>query len=241
MTLYYNGTTEYFSKQHLPYAVLAITVLLVFTLLPILLLCLYPCRCFQQFLNNCQMRRQTLHMFMDAFQGCYKDGTNGTWDCRYFAAIYLITRIAVHLSLIFSSVSFTNSVLIAALAIVALILSAFHPYKERFYNYLDVFFVLCTMVYISSVWFLQGSVTHFTEYSDTVILTILAPIPIVYPLCLVFYHIWKKSRRLQRVTEWIRVFLSRSQKHRDWAESLPRRVTLNEASGLLRRERQHKP
>ena len=97
------------------------------------------------------------------------------------------------------------------------------------------------MVYISSVWFLQGSVTHFTEYSDTVILTILAPIPVVYPLCLVFYHIWKKSRRLQRVTEWIRVFLSRSQKHRDWAESLPRRVTLNEASGLLRRERQHKP
>ena len=50
--LYYDGTVEYLGRTHLPYAVLAISVLLVFTLLPILLLCLYPCRCFQRFLNN---------------------------------------------------------------------------------------------------------------------------------------------------------------------------------------------
>ena len=239
--LYYNGTTKYFSKEHLPYAVLAITVLLVFTFLPILLLCLYPCRCFQQLLNSCHMRSQALHMFMDAFQGCYKDGTNGTRDCRYFAAIYLITRIAVHLSLVYSSVSFTNSVLITSLAIVALILSVFHPYKERFYNQLDIFFVLLIVVYISSMWVLQGSVILFAEYTDRIILWVVAPIPTLYPTCLILYHIWRKSRRLQRVTEWIRAFLPKSQKHRDWTESLPRRVTLNEASGLLRRERQHKP
>ena len=141
------------------FVVLAITVLVVFTLLPILLLCLYPCRCFQQLLNSCHMRSQALHKFMVAFQGCYKDGTNGTRDCRYFAAIYLITQIAVHLSLVYSSVSFTNSVLITSLAIVALILSVFHPHKKRFYNQLDVFFVLLTMVFISSMWVLQGSVT----------------------------------------------------------------------------------
>ena len=57
--LYYSGTIKYLSNEHLPYAVLAIVVLLVFTLLPILLLCLYPCHCFQQFLNRCQMRSQT--------------------------------------------------------------------------------------------------------------------------------------------------------------------------------------
>ena len=47
--LYYDGSVEYFGADHLPYAVLAITVLLVFTVLPILLLCLYPCRWFQKF------------------------------------------------------------------------------------------------------------------------------------------------------------------------------------------------
>ena len=234
--LYFSGTIKYFSNEHLPYAILAIVVLLVFTLLPILLLCLYPCRCFQQFLNRCQMRSQALHMFMDAFQGCYKNGTNGTRDCRYFAAIYLITRIAVHLSLVLSSVSFTNSVLITALAIVVLILSGFHPYKERFYNQLDIFFVVCTMAYISSLWTLQGSATLFTEYSDRLILEMLTPVPIIYPLCLVLYHTWRKSRRLQRVTEWFRAFLPRSQ-DRCWADSLPRRVILDEASGLLNQER----
>ena len=85
--LYYNGTVNYCSKEHLPYAVLAITVLLVFILLPILLLCVYPCRCFQRLLNRCHFWSQALHMFMDAFQGCFKDGTNGTRDCCYLPAI----------------------------------------------------------------------------------------------------------------------------------------------------------
>jgi len=39
--LYYDGSVEYFSKEHLPYAILAIIVLLVFTIIPIALLCLY--------------------------------------------------------------------------------------------------------------------------------------------------------------------------------------------------------
>ena len=79
--LYYDESVDYFGTDHLPYAVLAMTVLLVFTVLPILLLCLYPCRCFQKFLNSCHLRSQALHIFMDAFQGCYKDGTSGTRDC----------------------------------------------------------------------------------------------------------------------------------------------------------------
>jgi len=39
------------------------------------------------------MRWHALHIFIDSFQGCYKDGTNGTRDCRYFAGVYLTTRL----------------------------------------------------------------------------------------------------------------------------------------------------
>ena len=133
--LYYNGTVKYFSKEHLPYAIPAITVLLVFIFLPILLLCLYPCRCFQRLLNRCNFRCQALHMFMDAFQGCYKNGTNGTRDCRYFAALYLISRVAVHTSLAYSSVSFTNSFSAAVLAVLVFLLSYFHSYKKQVHNH----------------------------------------------------------------------------------------------------------
>ena len=84
--LYYDATIEYFGEEHLPYGVLAVFVMLVFILFPLLLLLLYPMRCFQQYLGCCGVRWHALPIFIDAFQGCYKDGTNGNQDCRYFAA-----------------------------------------------------------------------------------------------------------------------------------------------------------
>ena len=86
--LYYNASIEYFSKEHLPFAVPALCVLLVFVIFPLLLLLLYPMRSFQRCLGYCtRIRWQFLHTFADAFQGCYKNGTNGTRDYRYFARL----------------------------------------------------------------------------------------------------------------------------------------------------------
>ena len=51
---YYNASLEYFGREHLPYAFLAIFMFATFNLAPFLLLCLYPCRCFQSCLNCCR-------------------------------------------------------------------------------------------------------------------------------------------------------------------------------------------
>ena len=90
--VYYNGSLEYFGRDHLPYAVLAIFMFTTFNLMPLLLLCLYPCRCFQSCLNCCRLNSQVLRTFIDAFQGCYKFEP---YDCRYWATFYLFLRIAV--------------------------------------------------------------------------------------------------------------------------------------------------
>ena len=219
--LYYDGTVEYLSKEHLPYAILSTTVLTVFILFPILLLCLYPCRCFQTFLNNCHINSQALRVFMDAFQGCFKDGTNGTRDCRYFSAVYLILRIAVNLSLILSFVYFTSSVVTAVLVIVILLHSLIHPYKKKLYNQLDIFFFVSLTLSVSSAWIIQERSTGFTETADRVILLLYAPMPIIYPLCLLLYHIWKKSKRLRAATEWIRAFFSRSNSYQYLEQFIP--------------------
>jgi len=50
--------------------------MLVFTPFPILLLLLYPVHFFQQCPDCCRVRWHALPI--DAFQGCYKVGTNGT-------------------------------------------------------------------------------------------------------------------------------------------------------------------
>ena len=65
--LLFDGSVEYFGPEHLPFGILALAVLLVFNILPLVLLCLYPCRCFQRCLNYCRIRGETLHIFMDAF------------------------------------------------------------------------------------------------------------------------------------------------------------------------------
>jgi len=196
--------------------------LLVFTLLPILLLCLYPCHCFQRFLNSCHLRRQSLHMFMEVFQGCYKDGTSGTRDCRYFAALYLIIRVVVHLSLVFLSFSFNTSVLNALFAVMILLLFGFHPYKKKFSNHLilDIIFILSIGLCVSSAFIQRDYNNHLKEVIDRVIVLIIALISVVYPPCYLLYHIWTKSSSIQSATRWIRVFLTRPATRQQFEESL---------------------
>ena len=138
--LFYDGSLEYFGKDHLPYGVLALVVLVVFGIFPLLLLCLYPCRCFQRCLNCCRLRSQLLHIFMDAFQGHYKDGTNGTRDCRWFSALYLIVRLSF--LIVFSTVytsRFRLSTYLSILLLLLLLTAIFQPYKSPIDNNIDIF------------------------------------------------------------------------------------------------------
>jgi hypothetical protein len=81
------------SRTSCPYAILAIVVLCALVILPITILALYPFAFFQKFLNLFPVRWYVLHTFVDAFQGCYKDGTEpGTRDFRWFSAVYLSFR-----------------------------------------------------------------------------------------------------------------------------------------------------
>ena len=45
---YYNASISFFGTQHLPYAVCALLISLIFNFCPILLLCVYPCEPFSQ-------------------------------------------------------------------------------------------------------------------------------------------------------------------------------------------------
>ena len=140
--VYYDGNVAYFRRNHYLYAILAIAILIIFIFLPIFLLCLYPCRCFQRFLNRHSLRSQILHTFVEIFQGNFKDGTNGTRDCRYFAAFYLIVRIVGYMSLGFDLVSLGFITTLAILLIITFLVSACQPYKKRLYNAIDIFFTL---------------------------------------------------------------------------------------------------
>ena len=85
--VYADPSVEYFSTEHAPYVVLAIIMLLAFNILPLLLLCIYPCRCFQKILSHFRLHPRILHTLMDAFRGSYKLRPNRLLS---FSAIYLM-------------------------------------------------------------------------------------------------------------------------------------------------------
>ena len=152
------GDIPYFGSQHLPYACLALFFLLTFTLLPMFLLFLYPCSWFQVCLNRTGLSCQSLHIFMDSFQGHYKNGTDGTLDLRFFSGTYLLIRGLVYVSTALayqiSSYGYTTIFLIGFTAIVALA----RPFKKFKYNFSDVFFLsIITMLFVCLITFTFSS------------------------------------------------------------------------------------
>ena len=79
--VFYDASYRYFSKDHLPYALMCIGLFLGFDRFPLILLLVYPMSCFPK--RCCGANNYALRIFVDAFQGHYKDGIEpGTWDCR---------------------------------------------------------------------------------------------------------------------------------------------------------------
>ena len=198
IALYYEGSLTFFGKTHLPYAILAITVLSVFIILPILLLCLYPCPCFQRALNRFHCNSAVLHFFMNSFQGCFKNGTTGTKDCRWFSAVYLLLRLALHIGFIVCNNFFSTFVLTVVLLGMIVLLAIVQPYKEKRYTKVDIIFITILCLALNSAWELHGKSAHsLSSYVDEMYL-LLAPVVILYPLWLLISYVLQISRSLRK-------------------------------------------
>ena len=137
--VYYNGSLEYFGRDHLPYALLAVFMFIAFNLVPFLLLCLYPCRCFQSCLNCCRLNSQVLRTFMDAFQGCYKFEP---YDYRHFSGFYLFLRVAILvIFLVTESIYVVVNSGMAIMPAIAFLLIV-KPYAQSIYNTIDTIILM---------------------------------------------------------------------------------------------------
>ena len=153
---YYDGRVDMTSKGYIPILVLALFMLLLFNVLPLVLLALYPFKFFQRLLDFCISRncRLVIQIYMDSFHGCYEDTIH---DYRHFATLYLAVRF---LNLLMSSI-FNYTLYLPAVALVfvfALALVAkFQPYKNRRNNTVDIILLLVIIVPVIS------SSMHFAE------------------------------------------------------------------------------
>lgn len=123
-------------------SITAISIIIIFAVLPLLLLILYPTSLFQKALRRCTFRaKHALVMFVDTYQGCLKDGSDGTRDYRIVSTLYLILRISL-LSLYTSeSAAVRDGVAFIIYALLfnaaAIFILKFQPYKEQSMNTLE--------------------------------------------------------------------------------------------------------
>ena len=132
LRLFYTPSVEYFGNDHLPYAILAITLLTVFVIIPTVALFFYPFQFFQKFLSLFPFNWHFLRAFVDSYQGCYKDGTEpGTIDCRWLSTIVLIIRPILFL-IYASTLSITFYVYATIILVIfAILLINFQPFKMK--------------------------------------------------------------------------------------------------------------
>ena len=187
---YYDGTVEYLGPVHLPYAIIACITLLIFVLFPVLLMIAYQFKCFHRLVDYWHLGRtyNSLKIFMDAFQGDYKDGCDDTRDCRYFPIIYFILQMAL-VAVYVCTLSVFYYPLATILSLTGVLyIAVVQPYKLINYNTLDIFLLVNLAGVYVLVLFLDVSCFGFIAGSSQVLAAVLVMLPFV---CTVGYWLYR--------------------------------------------------
>ena len=196
--LYYDASYEYFGRKHLPYGLVALVIFICFNILPFLLLLLYPMTWFQRCLNHFKLSHLALHTFVDAFSGCYKDGTEPeTRDYRYFAAFFLLLRILLYIAYEATLNIYFYGLCALLLGIYAIAVIIAKPYKPRYnkFNTLTpVILIIMAMIVVSimNVNFALIKARHLRIFS-VVVTAILTSSPQFYIIGLLLKWIYRQS------------------------------------------------
>ena len=187
----FSPSTLFFHKEHLPLAIFSIFVSLTFIAVPPIVLLFYQASFFQKCLTRCKMNSQALRTFVETFQGCYKDGTNGTRDCRYFAGLYFILRIVALLFIGFSLIK--ESVVVYGF--IGFLFALVRPYKKHIYNVIDaVMFGLMGIFFFVITWNSEYTESHGHRSTPLLVLyLVLYSLPLLYLVLFIVY--WVLNRK----------------------------------------------
>ena len=135
--LYLAPDVVYFGHTHLPYALVALVLSVALVVIPTLLLFLYPCQCFQRFLNKINCNSQVLRTYMDVFQGHYKDGTDNSRNFRFFSGVFIAVRIIAIVQFSLFNSYFSIVTLGLCVTVLTFTVSILHPQRCHTHYILD--------------------------------------------------------------------------------------------------------
>ena len=151
-----------------------------------------------------------------------RDGTDGSRDCRRFAAVYLGTGYVMY----FLYAILSNTYFWPLAAIVHIIVSVLHnirPYKLAYYNFIAAGMFLLMAVYCILLVAVITASTHAPGYltSAVVLLALLATVPQLYITGVLIY--WLGCKKILAVCI-SHIRMEGGNIHRDYEEALPDRL-----------------
>ena len=195
---FYDANQPYFGAIHVLAGIFAILVLLFLILLPTLYILFYRFKWFHKLLDCLHLRKQLLISLGDVFTGPYKNGSDGTYDYRFFAGFYLLLRILLfffqffHWLFIYGSFispsSQSRHVLLimpmiiqcCLVSLLALTVIIFRPFQRNIHNFCEVLI----LAFVITISFLYFTTIQPTAYYDNYLRNV---INIVTFNCLLFF------------------------------------------------------
>ena len=197
----------YFTYLH----AIPVVNLFLFAFLPTIFLCCYPTRIFRKVLKCFRMDRTSLLIFLDMFQGHFKDGTDGSCDYRALSGIYIILQVLI--TMVFSSTfsrigapEVEHYFLPTVLFLTAILFSNTHPYKIKWNNYLTVINFILMLIIVSGFILIPMGINIESDLGYKRNILILNIILIVPHIVLYSYALYKVAKNLG-ITNYLRVVL----------------------------------
>lgn len=190
---------HYLGSEHRPFLAIASVILLTFGVFPPLILTFYQFRPFQNVLELLHLKGPGFQRFVEAFQGCYKDGTDGKVDCRFFAGLYFVFR-DILLVIYAVSPSFPNGFVAVIIATIffLLLFTIFQPYKKNLYNAIDGMIISLYAIVTTLQMFIYNQLQQTFRVSHVFLLYyILLLIPLIYMIVHAIhwlYQHWKQRK-----------------------------------------------
>ncbi len=153
--LFYDPTISYFGPEHRVYAFISVIIIFSVLAFPVAVFLLYSLACFQECLTILPDRWQLfLHIFMDSFQGCYKDGTEpNTRDCRWYASILYLSRPALLVVYaITADIAFfpLAAIIVTLIAMLTIIIDPFKAPLSHLSPAVSTFILSVSILYVSA-------------------------------------------------------------------------------------------
>lgn len=196
---YFNGNTHFTTPGMIGLYIIALTVLFIFGIIlpsvlmaPSILQWLYK-KTKKDCFSNC-LPWGRMQEFLQQFHGCYKDGLNNHFDCRWFSGFFLLSRVIFFCLYSYSPNEFYQYLFQAITCLLTMFLIAsLRPFKKNSDNVLNtgIFCLLGisnTLMFCNYILSLHGNIS----LALFVFQYLLSLFPLLVLIAYFVYQIWKR-------------------------------------------------